>query len=90
MVPGRGSGAGLRRLQDSNRVASRALAGTRRPAQLHALYYAALQPPRLARRHMNTAALITFVVIAGLVWGGFLLIVSVAVRKERRKQVDRG
>lgn len=34
---------------------------------------------------MNTAALVTFVVIAGLVWGGFLLIIATAFRKERRK-----
>jgi hypothetical protein len=34
---------------------------------------------------MNTAAVITFVVIAGLVWGGFLFIIATAVRKERRK-----
>jgi hypothetical protein len=34
---------------------------------------------------MNTSAAITFVVIAGLVWGGFLFIVAKAVGKERRK-----
>lgn len=34
---------------------------------------------------MNPSALITFGVIAGLVWGGFLLIVATAVRKEGRK-----
>jgi hypothetical protein len=34
---------------------------------------------------MNSSALITFGAIAGLVWGGFLLIVVTAVRKEGRK-----
>jgi hypothetical protein len=34
---------------------------------------------------MNTEALITFAVIAGLVWGGFLLIIFTAVRRERGK-----
>ena len=34
---------------------------------------------------MNTEALITFAVIAGLVWGGFLLIIITAFRKESRK-----
>jgi hypothetical protein len=34
---------------------------------------------------MNPAAIATFVVIAGLVWGGFLLIIAIAFRKERRK-----
>jgi hypothetical protein len=34
---------------------------------------------------MNPEALITFVVIAGLVWGGFLFIIITAYRKERRK-----
>jgi hypothetical protein len=35
---------------------------------------------------MSTAAIITFVVIAGLVWGGFLVIVTTAVRIEGRKR----
>lgn len=34
---------------------------------------------------MGTAAIVTFVVIAGLVWGGFLLILATAIRKESRK-----
>lgn len=34
---------------------------------------------------MTSAALITFVVIAGLVWGGFILIASKAIRSESRK-----
>jgi hypothetical protein len=34
---------------------------------------------------MNSAAILTFMVIAGLVWGGFLVIVMTAIRKERRK-----
>jgi hypothetical protein len=34
---------------------------------------------------MNREAIITFVVIAGLVWGGFLLVIITAFRKERRK-----
>jgi hypothetical protein len=34
---------------------------------------------------MNPSAVVTFVVIAGIVWGGFVLIVATAVRKESRK-----
>jgi hypothetical protein len=34
---------------------------------------------------MNTSAIITFVVIAGIVWGGFLVIAVTAIRKESRK-----
>lgn len=34
---------------------------------------------------MEPAAIVTFVVIAGVVWGGFLLIATTAVRKENRK-----
>jgi hypothetical protein len=34
---------------------------------------------------MNSAAVLTFAVVAGLVWGGFLFIVATAVRKESRK-----
>lgn len=34
---------------------------------------------------MNSAAILTFIVVAGLVWGGFALIVVTAVRKERGK-----
>jgi hypothetical protein len=38
---------------------------------------------------MEPAALITFVVIAGLVWGGFVMIVTTAVRSEGRKNGKR-
>ena len=34
---------------------------------------------------MEPAAIVTFVVIAGIVWGGFLLIAITAIRKERQK-----
>ena len=34
---------------------------------------------------MVPAAIVTFVVIAGIVWGGFLLIATTAIRKERQK-----
>jgi hypothetical protein len=39
----------------------------------------------LSSTTMNSSAIVTFVVIGGLVWGGFLLIVVTAVRKESRK-----
>jgi hypothetical protein len=39
---------------------------------------------------MNRAAIVTFVLIGGLVWGGFLLIIITAFRRERRKQLDQG
>jgi hypothetical protein len=39
---------------------------------------------------MNTSAVITFVVVAGLVWGGFALILVTAVRRERRKRANQG
>lgn len=39
---------------------------------------------------MNTAAIVTFVVIAGLVWGGFLFIIATAFRKERGKRLREG
>lgn len=35
---------------------------------------------------MNSAALLTFVVIAGIVWGGFVFIAVTAIRKENRKR----
>jgi hypothetical protein len=38
---------------------------------------------------MSPAAIATFVVIGGIVWGGFLLILSMAVRHERRKADQR-
>jgi hypothetical protein len=34
---------------------------------------------------MNSVALLTFVLIGGLVWGGLALIIVTAVRKESRK-----
>lgn len=34
---------------------------------------------------MEPAAILTFVVIGGFVWGGLILILAKAVRKERRK-----
>jgi hypothetical protein len=34
---------------------------------------------------MDREALITFVIIAGFVWGGFIAIVIMAVRREGRK-----
>ena len=37
---------------------------------------------------MNSAAIITFVVIAGIVWGGAILIATTAIRKESRKPKD--
>jgi hypothetical protein len=38
---------------------------------------------------MEPAAILTFVVIAGIVWGGFILIAVTAVRKEREKRQSR-
>jgi hypothetical protein len=38
---------------------------------------------------MEPLAIITFAVIAGLVWGGFLFIIVTAIRKESRK-ADQG
>ncbi len=35
---------------------------------------------------MSTAAVLTFIVIAGIVWGGFIAIVTTAVRLEGRKR----
>ena len=34
---------------------------------------------------MNAAAIITMIVIAGFVWGGFITIVAVALRRESTK-----
>lgn len=42
------------------------------------------------RRIMNSSAVLTFVLIAGIVWGGFLLIVATAIGKESRKKKDQG
>lgn len=35
---------------------------------------------------MNTAAIATFVLIGGFIWGGLILILATALRKERGKQ----
>jgi hypothetical protein len=35
---------------------------------------------------MNPAAILTLVVIGGFVWGGFLVILYTAARKERGKE----
>jgi hypothetical protein len=40
---------------------------------------------RSNRKAMTTEAMVTFGVIAGLVWGGFLFIIITAFRKESRK-----
>lgn len=37
---------------------------------------------------MPPAAIATFIVIAGIVWGGFLLIAVTAIRKERQKSQE--
>jgi hypothetical protein len=37
---------------------------------------------------MEPVAVVTFVVIAGIVWGGFLLIASKAIRSESRKAAE--
>ncbi|MCI0433749.1 MAG: MetS family NSS transporter small subunit [Gemmatimonadetes bacterium] len=34
---------------------------------------------------MEPVAIVTFIVIAGIVWGGFVLIATTAIRKERSK-----
>ena len=34
---------------------------------------------------MESAAILTFLLIGGFVWGGFMVILSAAVRKERGK-----
>ncbi len=36
---------------------------------------------------MNLSAIITFIVVAGIVWGGFVLIAWTAIRKEREKSL---
>jgi hypothetical protein len=38
---------------------------------------------------MNPAALVTFVIIAGIVWGGFLLIAAKAITSENRRARER-
>lgn len=37
---------------------------------------------------METSAIVTFVLIAGIVWGGCALTVTTALRKERDKIAD--
>lgn len=37
---------------------------------------------------MEPVALVTMLVIAGFVWGGFLVLLTTALRKESRKQSD--
>jgi len=37
---------------------------------------------------MSSAALVTMVVVGGIVWGGFVLIAVAAVRKESRKSEE--
>ncbi len=37
---------------------------------------------------MNEAAIVTFVVVAGIVWGGFALILWLAMRREAAKQAE--
>lgn len=37
---------------------------------------------------MNAAAITTFVIIAGIVWGGFTLILVTAVRREAAKESE--
>jgi len=37
---------------------------------------------------MTPAALITFAIVAGIVWGGFLLIAATALRAEANKEQD--
>jgi hypothetical protein len=39
---------------------------------------------------MNTSAIVTFAIIASFVWGGILLIVATALRREGAKQRRRG
>jgi hypothetical protein len=34
---------------------------------------------------MSLAAILTFTLVAGFVWGGFALILTTAIRKENRK-----
>lgn len=52
---------------------------TRRPATFPQI------PPPVRNGAMSSSAILTFAIIAGVVWGGFLLIVVTAVRKESRK-----
>ena len=35
---------------------------------------------------MDPAAILTFVLIGGFIWGGFILILATAIRRERGKE----
>lgn len=48
----------------------------------------ALRIPSERRLAVSTGAIITFVLVAGLVWGGLIVIVATAMRKESRKSRD--
>ena len=52
--------------------------------------HAVLRWPPTTGRYMNTSAILTFVVIGGIVWGGLALIITTAFRKESQKKVDQG
>ncbi|MEX0907717.1 MAG: MetS family NSS transporter small subunit [Gemmatimonadota bacterium] len=39
---------------------------------------------------MNNSAIVTMIVIAGIVWGGLAVIIVTAFRKESRKKADQG
>lgn len=70
---------------------------SRRRARAHPDLRARLHPRQLPRltdaapsadlgtQVMDSAAILTFIIVAGLVWGGFLVIVTTAIRKESRK-----
>ena len=83
-------------LQESNRVAgveSSGLASPARTGQFPPRDRGALVPSDFQRQasvalpvnDMNSAAVLTFVLIAGIVWGGFAIILMTAVRKESGK-----
>ena len=44
--------------------------------------------PTRAPRTMQPAAILTFVLIAGFIWGGLVLTLSTAIRKERHKRTS--
>ena len=69
-------------------VMYRLLAAAVPQPQLHALNHAARSRRRTGDQ-MSNAAIATFVVIGGIVWGGFLLILATAVGKESRKADQR-
>lgn len=47
-----------------------------------------IRTPSERRLAVSTGAVITFVLVAGLVWGGLIVIVTTAMRKESRKSRD--